>query len=101
NTFADRLLQQRAPLRTAPLERRGRAQARHDPSQPVPVAGSTTEGQALLQHPDGVLQVSFGDVQIAEAAVSNDRCLPLACQGGEAERLLPVAPTLGEGPERA
>src|SRR5262249_24435223 len=26
---------------------------------------------------------------------------PSACQRGEAERLLPVAPTLGEGPERA
>ena len=31
--FADRLLQQRAPLREAPLERIGIAQARHDHSQ--------------------------------------------------------------------
>ena len=30
DTFADRLLQQRAPLREAPLERRGIAQARRD-----------------------------------------------------------------------
>ena len=36
DTFADRLLQQRAPLREAPLERRGIAQARRDRSQPVP-----------------------------------------------------------------
>ena len=99
-TFADRLLQQRAPLREAPLERRGRAQARHDRSQPVPVAGGTTEGQALLEHPDGVLQVPLGEVQEAEAAVGNDRCGPSAFQRGEAERLLPVAPALGEGPER-
>ena len=101
DSFADRLLQQRAPLREAPLERRGRAQARRDRSQPVPVAGGTTEGQALLQHPDGVLQVPLGEVQVAEAAVGNDRCVPSACQRGEAERLLPVAPALGEGPERA
>ena len=51
DTFADRLLQQRAPLREAPLERRGIAQARRDPSQPVPVAGGTTEGQALAPTP--------------------------------------------------
>src|SRR5713226_127855 len=57
DTFAARLLQQRAPLREASLERRGRAQARHDRSQLGPVAGGTTEGQALLQHPDGGLQV--------------------------------------------
>ena len=69
--------------------------------KPVPVAGGTTEGQALLQHPDGVLQVPLGEVQVAEAAVGNDRCVPSAFQRGEAERLLPVAPALGEGPERA
>ena len=63
DTFADRLLQQRAPLREAPLERIGIAQARRDRSQPVPVAGGTTEGQALLEHPDGVLQVPLGEVQ--------------------------------------
>src|SRR5882724_3030369 len=55
DTFADRLLQQRAPLREAPLECIGIAQASPDHSRPVPVAGSTTEGQALLHHPDGVL----------------------------------------------
>ena len=38
---------------------------------------------------------------MAEAAVDNDRCGPSAFQRGEAERLLPVAPALGEGPERA
>ena len=69
--------------------------------QPVSVAGGTTEGQALLQHPDGVLQVPLGEVQAAEAGVGNDWCIPSACQRGEAERLLPVAPTLGEGPKRA
>ena len=101
DTFADRLLQQRAPLREAPVQRIGIAQARRDRSQLVPVAGGTTEGQALLQHPDGVLQVPFGEVQAAEAGVGNDRCLPSAFQRGEAERLLPVAPALDEGPERS
>ena len=100
-TFADRLLQQRPPLREAPLERSGRAQVRRDPSQPVPVAGGTTEGQALLQHPDGGLQVPLGEVQLAETTVGNDRCDPSAFQRGEAQRLLPVAPALGEGPELA
>jgi hypothetical protein len=91
----------RPSLREAPLERIGIAQARHDLSQPVPVAGGTTEGQALVEHPNGVLQVPFGEGQVAGAAVGNDRCGPSACQGGEAERLLPVAPALGECPERA
>ena len=94
--FADRLLQQRAPLREAPLERRGIAQARRDRSQPGPVAGGTTEGQALLQHPDGVLQVPLGEVQVAEAAVGNDRCVPSACpawRGG-------APPPRGAGPRR-
>ena len=98
--FPDRLLQQRMPLREAPLERRGRAQARRDRSQPAQVAGGTTEGQALFQHPDGVLQVPLGEVQEAEADVDNDRCTPSAFQGGEAERLLPVASALRKGPER-
>ena len=89
------------PLREAPLERIGIAQARRNRSQLVPVAGGTTEGQALLQHPDGMLQVPLGEVQGAELGVDNDRCLPSAFQRGEAERLLPVAPALGEGPERA
>src|SRR5262249_29876841 len=75
---ADRLLQQRAPLREAPLERIGRAQVRCDPWQLVPVARGTTEGQALLQHPEGVLQVPLSEVQGAEAAVGVDRCIPSA-----------------------
>src|SRR5262249_2388536 len=99
--FADCLLQQHAPLCEAPLERRGIAQTCHDLSQPAPpVAGGTTDGQALRQHSDGVLQVPLGEVQVAEAAVGNNRCEPSACQRGEAERLLPVTPALGEGPER-
>src|SRR5206468_11483145 len=101
DTFADRLLQQRAPLREASLERRGRAQARRDRSQYVPVAGGTTKGQALVEHPDGVFQVPLGEVQLAEAVVGSDWCAPSACQRGEAECLLPVAPALGEGPELA
>src|SRR5712692_5136520 len=92
DSYADRLLQQRAPLREAPLQRRGRAQARRDRWQPGPVAGSTTEGQALIEHPDGVLQVPLGEVQEAEAAVGHDRCDSAALQCGEAERLLPMAP---------
>jgi hypothetical protein len=43
DTFADRLLQQRAPLHEAPLERRGIAQTHRDHSQVGPVAGGTTE----------------------------------------------------------
>src|SRR5215471_18183625 len=62
DTFADRFFQQRAPFREAPLERRGRAQARRDPSQPAPLAGGTTEGQARVEHLDGVLQVPFSKV---------------------------------------
>ena len=61
-TLADRLLQQRTPLREAPLQRRGIAQVRRDRLQPEPVAGGTTEGQALVEHPDGVLQVPLGEV---------------------------------------
>src|SRR5712691_11008375 len=56
DTFAQCLLQQRTPLREPPLERSGIAQAPHNRCQRVPVAGGTTEGQALLQHPDGVRQ---------------------------------------------
>jgi hypothetical protein len=48
-----------------------------------------------------VLQVPLGEVQEAEAAVGNDRFLPSAFERGEAERLLPVTPALGEGSERA
>jgi hypothetical protein len=44
DTFAARLLQQRPPLRQAPLERIGIAQAPRDRSQPEPVARGTTEG---------------------------------------------------------
>src|SRR2546422_7415196 len=43
-SYADRLFQQRAPLREAPLKCRGRAQVRCDPLQPDPVVGGTTEG---------------------------------------------------------
>src|SRR2546429_4214296 len=83
--------QQGASLREAPLERIGRAHACHDLSRKAtPVTGGTTEGQALLQHPDGVFQVSLGEVQGTEAAVNNDRCEAAACQRGEAECLLPV-----------
>src|SRR5262245_38714511 len=38
---------------------------------------------------------------MAEVTVGNDRCGPSAFQRDKAERLLPVAPALGEGPERA
>src|SRR4030095_16071516 len=69
DTFADRLLQQRAPFREAPLERRGIAQARDDQWQHVSVAGGTREGQALVAHPDGVLQVPLVKVQSAEERV--------------------------------
>src|SRR5262245_26494594 len=100
-TFADPLLQQRAPLRRASLERRGIAQGPHGPSPPVPVAGGPTEGQALLQHPDGGLQLSLDEIELAEAAVGNERSVPAAVQRGEPERLLAVAPALGEGPKCA
>jgi hypothetical protein len=48
-----------------------------------------------------VLQVPLGEVQVAERAVDNNRCSPSACQRSEAERLLPVAPALGECSEIA
>src|SRR5262249_4655687 len=77
-SFPDPLLRQRVPLREVPLERRGIAQGRHDPSQKVPVTGGATEGQALLQHLDGVFQVALGEVQLTEAAVSHHWCRPSA-----------------------
>src|SRR5256886_3128681 len=89
-----KILQQRAPLREAPLEHSGRAQVRQDPSQPAPFAGGTTEGQALLQQPDSGLQVPLGEVEPAETAVGRDRCGASACQRGHAECLFPVAPAL-------
>jgi hypothetical protein len=89
DTFAEHLLQQRAPLREAPLERRGVAQAPRDRWQHIPVAGGTTEGQARLQHPDGLLQLPLGEVQVAEAAVDNARCDPSALQRGEASASSP------------
>src|SRR5262249_55182709 len=95
------LLQQRTPLREAPLERIGVAQARCDRSHIHLAARGTTEGQARLQHSDGVLQVPADEICVADVAVGNDRCGPSAFQRGEAERLLPVAPALGEGPEVA
>src|SRR5207302_9168277 len=91
----------RAPLREAPLKRRGIAQARRDRSQHGPVTRGTTEGQALIVYRDGVLQVPLGEVQAAEAVVGNDRCGPSAFQRGEAERLLPMAPALSECSELA
>src|SRR4029450_8547823 len=68
DTLTDRLLQQRVPLRQVPLERSGIAQARRDRLQPGSVAGGPTEGQALLQHPDGLLQVPLGGVWVGGAA---------------------------------
>src|SRR6266542_3402092 len=99
-TFADCLLQQHTPFYEVPLQRSDIAQACCDHLEPVPVPGGTTEGQTLLQHLHGVLQVSLGEVQEAEAAVGSDRCGSSAFLRGETERLLPVAPTLGEGSER-
>src|SRR5262245_7157269 len=61
-SYADRLLQQRAPLCEAPLERIGITQARRDRSQPALVAGGTTEGQTLVEYPNGLLQVPLGEV---------------------------------------
>src|SRR5262249_24061596 len=46
--FADRLFQQCAPFRQAPLERIGIAQTRSNRSEPVPITGGTTESQTLL-----------------------------------------------------
>ena len=68
--------------------------------KPVPVARGTTEGQALVEYLDGVLQIPLGEVQEAKAAVGNDRCGPSTCQRGEAEGLFPVVQTRGEGPKR-
>src|SRR5882724_13373394 len=55
----------------------------------------------MLQHPDGGRQVPLGEVQVAEAVVDKDRSVPSAYQRDEAERLLSVAPALGESPELA
>ena len=45
-------------------------------------------------------QVPLGEAQPAETAVGNEWCDPSAFQRGEAQRLLAVAPALGEGAER-
>ena len=62
DTFAGRLLQQRARLHEAPLERQGRTQVRCHRKDRRPVPGGMTEGQPLLQHPDSALQVSLDEV---------------------------------------
>jgi hypothetical protein len=72
-----------------------------DPAQLGPVARGTTAVQALFQHPNGVLQIPFGKIQEAEVSVDHDRCVPPAVQCSKAERLLSIAPTLGEGSKRA
>src|SRR5262249_5082169 len=56
-SYADRLLQQRAPLCEAPLERIGIAHARQDRSQEALVAAGTTEGQAPDEPPNRMLHV--------------------------------------------
>src|SRR5262249_56799641 len=101
DAFADCLLQQRTPLCKAPLEHIGIAQAPDDLWQQVPVARGARQGQALIAHPDGVLQVTLGEVQLAEEAVDNDWCSADAFQRGEAERLLRVPPALRQGPKPA
>src|SRR5215468_12069866 len=58
---ADPLLQPGAPFHQASLERRGKAQTRHDRWQPGPLAGGPTEGQSLVKHPDGVPQVPLSN----------------------------------------
>ena len=83
------------------MERRGIAQARPNDAQPGPHARGTTEGQALVEHLDGVRRIPLGEVQPTETAMGNDRCLPSAFERGEAECLLAMTPALGEGPERA
>src|SRR5262249_29725026 len=98
---ADRLLQECTPLCQAPLQRIGIAQAHGDGSQHVHAARGTTQSQTLVEHPDGALQVPLGEVQVTEAGEGTDRCLSSAFQRGEAERLLPVALALGEGPDVA
>ena len=70
--FPDRLLQQYAPLREAPVQPRGIAQASREHAQPVTVPRGTTEGQALIEHPDGGLQVPLGEAQDAEADVGSE-----------------------------
>src|SRR2546430_17099470 len=66
--FPDRLLQQRAPLREAPLAREALAQARQDQAPPAPPgAGGPTAGQARLHHPDGRGQGLLVEVDPAAA----------------------------------
>ena len=78
-TFADRLLQQRAPLREAPLERSGIAQPATITGNKSGLPEARQRARPCLQHPDGGLQVPLGGVQLTEPAVGNDRCGPSAC----------------------
>ena len=48
-----------------------------------------------------MFQVPLGEVQVAERTVGHDRGEASAYERGKSEGLLPVAPTLGEGSERA
>ena len=98
---ADRLLQQRAPLHEASLECKDRAQVPRKREERDPVPSGTTEGQTVLQHPHRQAPGPLREVQVTKVAVSNDGCVPAADPCGGAKRLLPVTPTLGEGPEVA
>ena len=93
---ADPLLQQRAPLSDASLERIGIAQVRHDRSQPVPVAGGTTEDQALLQHTDRPAPGPLGRGTARRHSRGQPSALPPAFRRGEAEQ----PPPRGAGPRR-
>jgi hypothetical protein len=67
----------------------------------MPVVGGATEGQALVQHGDGGFQVPLGEVQTAQETGGEHRFDPRDSRHGVAERLLPLAPALGELPEVA
>src|SRR5262249_8985587 len=62
--------------------------------------GGATKSQTLLEYPDGSVEVALGEIQVAEAPVGNERFLPSSVLDSEAERLFPMASTLGELSER-
>jgi hypothetical protein len=100
DTFADRLLQQRAPLREAPLERRSAAQAPRDPSQHGLVAGGTTEGRPWSYTRMACSRSPWVRYRKPRHSWAVSSVGPRPSSVARRKCLLPMALALGEGPER-
>src|SRR5262245_3547911 len=99
NIVPERVFQESKPLGNASRQSIRMTQPRCDPSPPIPVVTSATQGQALVEDPDGMRQVPLDEIQQAEAPVGHS--VASACSCGEAKRLLPVGSALSECPTEA